>query len=380
MNPHPAILPVFSADTFVLQYWGGVSRYFAELHWALRRAQVDSVVAAPFWRSEHLSAGPGVIGRPLPAAFQRTVLQRKVSWRIGIALGAIAERATLATRRHGIPILHRTYYSARSAPRGISRIETVYDMIHETYPEMFAPSRTAMTKARAVAESTFVITISEWTRRRLLELYDVDPHKVVTVHLGVTLELPDPCWVDRLANESPFVLYVGSRHGYKNFERFLAAVVVSGIVADGLRVVAFGGGPPGRKDLDLIDRLGLAPHVTFESGSDATLAAFYRSAICLVYPSLDEGFGLPPLEAMGHGCPVASARAGAMPEILGPAAAFFDPTDVEAMAASIRLLASDQDETERLRRLGLRRAALYTWDATAAATMDVYKAAVARHD
>lgn len=373
MKPSSALLPVFSADAFVIQRHGGVSRYFAELHRALRRAHVDSLVAAPFWQSEHLTAGPGVMGLPLPAS-----LRRRAAIRLGLALGGVAESVTLSTRRHGIPVLHRTYYTSRSSPPAVCRVETVYDMIHETYPKMFSPNDTTVrSKARAVAESQFIITISEWTRGRLLEILDVDPNRVVTVHLGVTLAPPDLPLVERLAKESPYLLYVGSRRGYKNFERFVLAFRISAVVAEGVRVVAFGGGSATRDELELIDHLGLAGHVSFESGSDTTLAAFYSAAAGLICPSLDEGFGLPPLEAMGHGCPVASARAGAMPEVLGEAASYFDPTDVEAMAASIRGLVSDHEMTERLRRLGFQRAARYTWDATAAATLNVYRAGVA---
>jgi len=103
------------------------------------------------------------------------------------------------------------------------------------------------------------------------------------------------------------------------------------------------------------------------------LASLYRRAACLVYPSLYEGFGIPPLEAMACGCPVAASTAGAIPEVCGDAAVLFDPLDVEAMAAA--MLEADE-RREELQALGVERAARFTWDEAARRHEDVYRTAL----
>src|SRR5207245_2507795 len=105
---------------------------------------------------------------------------------------------------------------------------------------------------------------------------------------------------------------------------------------------------------DQVERLGVVPV--------EELASLYRTAACLVFPSLYEGFGLPPLEAMASGCPVAAARAGAIPEVCGEAAVYFDPEDPEAIANGVREALALADE---LRELGIARAAVFTWEETA---------------
>src|SRR4030095_9441710 len=133
-----------------------------------------------------------------------------------------------------------------------------------------------------------------------------------------------------------------------------------------LRLVLTGGG---------LERLEPLPEgvESLGEGPASQLASLYRRAACLVYPSLYEGFGIPPLEAMACGCPVAASNAGAIPEVCGDAAVLFDPTDVEAMAAA---MLEPDERREELQALGRERAAQFTWDETARRHEDVYRTAL----
>lgn len=363
--------PVLSADIFVRQRYGGIGRYFVELHEGLLRRGIPSTVLAPLYRSTFLRPGEGVVGRPVPERWDGPAAVRACG-AIGVAAEWALAGSARATRRS--VLLHRTYYSTRAAPVPGPTVLTVYDMIHETHPTLVSPQdRTADVKAASIRRADVIVTISHHTRTQLLERYPVDPDRVLVTHLGVSPAAAPARHVD--GPGQPFVLYVGARNGYKNFSGLVEALSRCRVAGDGLGLVCFGGGPPKPRELAELRRRGLDGQVAFVGGDDAALASFLASARALVYPSRDEGFGLPPLEAMVQGCPVATSRAGAIPEIVGDAALLFDPTDVEEMAAGIDAVVSDEALRDRLRRAGRERAARFTWDATVDQTLAAYRLA-----
>ena len=145
---------------------------------------------------------------------------------------------------------------------------------------------------------------------------------------------------------------------------------------EGIRLVAFGGGPPTARERRVIADAGLTNLIRFVTGNDAVLAAHYSRAVGLVYPSLAEGFGLPPLEAMSHGCAVAAAAATSIPEVVGDAALLFDGADADAIRDAINTLLTDADQRDRFGMAGKKRAALFSWEATAESTLTAYALAV----
>ena len=198
-------------------------------------------------------------------------------------------------------------------------------------------------------------------RGRAVELLDLDPARVHVVPHAIDHS------VFRLGDDEPepILLYPARPWPHKNHTRLLEAFATLRETRPQLRLVLTGGG---------LDRLEPLPEGVENLGSVSAehLASLYRRAACLVYPSLYEGFGLPVLEAMACGCPVAASNAGAIPEVAGDAAVLFDPTDVDAMAAA--MLEADS-RREELTTLGLTRAARYTWDESARRHDDVYRAA-----
>ena len=360
---------VFDHQVFSFQRHGGVSRYFCEV--AQRLASYDGcdvTVLAPAYVNAYLAKLPPsmVVGRHVPPIPYAT--------RLRLLLNGVLARGWLATARPDV--VHESYFSRLPvAPRRAASVVTVFDMIHERFPEYFAPNdSTAARKAAAVRRAHRVICISESTRRDLLERLRVDPELVSVVHLaGAPVPAVRPT---RPLVDGPYVLYVGPRGGYKNFEGLLRAVAGSPALRAGVRVVAVGGGPRGVAERAPVRAMGLDEGAVVQmSGDDAALDAAYAFAAAFVYPSRYEGFGIPPLEAMARGCPVVCAANSSLPEVVGDAAELCDADDPESIAAAIERVVGSPAHADELRARGRVRSAQFTWDRCARATYEVYCAA-----
>ena len=356
----------FSPDIFRIERFGGVSRYITEVHGGLLAEGVDSRILAGLHRNEYLAHTERVLGWSIDGL--RPVRLRQ-------AVSKVADRAlerVWAAGQDRATIYHKSYFD-RAVPTGPTLAVTVYDMIHERYPEAVGPrDRTVEAKRRWCEAADVVFAISSQTRDDLLERYGLDPARVRVTHLGVSTTPPDGCPPG--TGGRPFVLYVGDRsRPYKNWPTLVDAV-------DRLPVevclVCFGP-PASAGELALLHERRLSDRVVFAGGDDAALASAYASAAVLAYPSRYEGFGLPPLEAMAHGCPVVAGRAGSLPEVLGDAAWLVDPDDVDALAHALATVVDGGPDAERLRSAGPARAATYTWTATVDATLEGYRAALA---
>jgi glycosyltransferase involved in cell wall biosynthesis len=289
-------------------------------------------------------------------------------------LNGVLARGWLAAARPDV--VHETYFSRRPvAPRRAACVVTVFDMIHERFPQYFSSrDTTSVRKAAAVRRADQVICISENTRRDLLERLPVNPEIVSVVHLAGS---PAPAVRPRRPLvDGPYVLYVGPRGGYKNFEGLLRAIAHSPSLRTGMRVVAFGGGALRATERALVRTLGLDERtVVHISGNDAALDAAYAFAAAFVYPSRYEGFGIPPLEAMARDCPVVCAENSSLPEVVGDAAVLCDADDPASIAAAIEQVVDSPARADELRARGRLRSAQFTWDRCARASYEVYRAA-----
>jgi glycosyltransferase involved in cell wall biosynthesis len=285
-------------------------------------------------------------------------LARSIPQRL-VAMGTAAARlGPLRSRLDGTSVVHYPL-TIRLPPVDQPSVVTLLDVQHLDLPGMFSRSERLFRSAawhRSVRSAQRVITISEFVRTRAIEQLQLDPERLRAIPLGLDHDELQPGTAER----EPFLLYPARRWPHKNHERLFAAFEILRRERPELRLVLTGGGtfsdaPEG------VEVRGLVPR--------SEVVSLMQRASALVFPSLYEGFGLPPLEAMACGCPVASSNAASLPEVVGDAARLFDPHDVQAIAEAVReVLGDPQPWVER----GLARAAEFSWDQTARATDEVY--------
>ena len=336
---------------------GGSETYVRQLFRALRRVGTNEYTVLVPARAKDAAEGLPAVEVKDPPVGKRGPLR--------IATMALAARRTKAVTSHvqEFDVLHYPLTVPTPSTK-VPTVVTLHDTQHRDLPEFFGPARKSFRRIaydRAARGAAAVVVTSEFVRERAVELLELDPERIHVVPHAIDHS------VFKLGDEEPepIILYPARPWPHKNHTRLFEAYASLRPTRPQLRLVLTGDG---------LDRLEPLPEGVENLGSVPAehLASLYRRAACLVYPSLYEGFGLPVLEAMACGCPVAASNAGAIPEVAGDAAVLFDPTDVESMAAA--MLEADS-RREELRERGLARAAGYTWDESARRHDDVYRAA-----
>jgi len=252
---------------------------------------------------------------------------------------------------------------------------TLHDLHHLCVPEDSSPAKRAYYKyilRPACHKAAFLLTGSEYSRHEIQEWAKLKDEKIVAVSYGV--DLPFTHSGRRYEPGYPYLLYVGSHKPHKNLARLLKAFAISGVQKD-VRLLL-----TGSEETELakqIAGLGLNGGVVFAGfPADDDLADLFRGAAGFVFPSLYEGFGLPPLEAMACGVPVLTSNVCSLPEVVGDAAILIDPLDVEDIAQGIQRLIGDDALREDLRWKGVERARRFSWGETARRTRQVLDAAM----
>ncbi|MGH2947795.1 MAG: glycosyltransferase family 4 protein [Solirubrobacteraceae bacterium] len=285
--------------------------------------------------------------------------------------------------RAGADLVHSL---ASTAPlRGrVRRITTIHDLNYKLVPEAHFGLRglgMRLLIPAAARRSHRILVDAESTRHDLVAHLGTPAGKIDVVPLGVTpappvTPTPEPELRARLGlGDRPVVLSVSAKRPHKNLPRLLRAV--AGLEPRPIVVIP---GYPTEHEHELralAAELRISGDVVFPAWvSPEDLEGLYALATCVAFPSLYEGFGLPVLEAMARGVPVATSNRSSLPEVAGDAAYLFDPTDVDAIRTAIARLLTDAPERERLAAAGRVRAATFTWEATATGTLAAYRRAI----
>ena len=248
-----------------------------------------------------------------------------------------------------------------------SDLLTVYDMIHETYPDLFDQHAIEFKNKRILCEKAAkIIAIRENTKKDIVRLCNIDPDKIEVIYLGQsfkkankhTIQLPEK-----------YILFTGSRWGYKNFKRFAEAF--SRLPSDYELVCT--GAPFTEEEIQLFQQLNMSQRVHAFFVSDQQLSELYSRALLFVFPSEYEGFGIPVLESMVCGCPVVLSDASSFPEVAGDAGAYFDPLSVDSIYETMHEVLFDEMSRQTLIEKGYQQAEQFSWEKMAKQTLYLYK-------
>jgi glycosyltransferase involved in cell wall biosynthesis len=357
---------LYDHQIFFSQQYGGISRYFYEL--------ISRIVAK---KTNHVDLFQGLNINKYGLEKHKSQFQNYCGFqhapipRTGRLCNILNDLGlNIFAKGKSYDIYHQTYYHTHLANINCNRIVTVYDMIHELFTQQFSPDdNTSYIKKNAVMLSNGIIAISHSTKKDLINLLDVPEEKIRVIHLANSLtEIVN----DEALVKKPYILYVGTRGGYKNF-RMLAEAYADCQYKKDVVLVCFGGGEFSNNEHRFFNELGITSRVELFQGNDSILANLYKYAQGFVYPSLYEGFGIPPLEAMHYGCPVIASNVSSIPEVVGEAGLYFTPLDREDLILKINQVLNSKDLRKLLSIKGQSHEKNFSWDLCAEQTLDFYE-------
>jgi glycosyltransferase involved in cell wall biosynthesis len=357
----------YDHQTFTLQKYGGISRIFSEISSLINKSKdFDVEIYAGLYQNMYLSqrSGVSIRGKQIPYPPKTLKFFNKINTTFCKTLLALDRP----------DIVHETYYGmSRCAPKSSRIVITVHDMIHEKFINNKESKDFSKIKSIAINRADHIICVSENTKNDLLEMLNVLPEKISTIYLGRSINTN--CTESEALITDPYLLYVGERvPEYKNFERLLSAYGASKLLQKEFKLVCFGPKPFSKQELEIINNIGInLNNILYYSGGDLILENLYAHAQALVYPSLYEGFGIPPLEAMSLSCPVICSRVSSIPEVVGDAGEYFDPYSIDSIVQSIEKVVFSSTHKHTLISKGCERAELFTWDKCAKETEQVYR-------
>ncbi len=361
---------LFDHQIFMMQRYGGISRYYLQTAIELNKLGQNAHIVAPFYINKYLPDAPNGL------VFGRAIEDFPFRWQsMTQAVGRFS--VNRHAKRFKPDIVHETYFSTEpSVKSAVPTVLTMYDMMPEIADrDNKKKNKHCLWKEAAVARADHIICISQHTKTDLMNMLGVSASKLSVVYLAQEFVEPNPVVSADLKSQKPYILYVGQRYGWKNFSRLLAVFGNSKRLRETFDLVAFGPQTKVQPDeIEMIAKLGLGEdQVRFLTGGDDVLAALYSNAAAFVYPSLYEGFGLPPLEAMAHGCPVISTNTSSLPEVVGNAGEYFDPLSQDEMRHALEAVVFSPTRTAELIALGRAQAAKFSWEKCAKETLDVYR-------
>jgi glycosyltransferase involved in cell wall biosynthesis len=349
--------------------YGGISRYFYELVCELNETKSMECEIPLLISNNHYISQKDIV-RHL------NFLPKKIfrgQHRIFNFINRVYSNSRL--KKQNFDVFHPTYYDTYFLENLNDKpfVLTVHDMIHEKFCEMFPlGDKTRAQKKILAGKATKIIAISHSTKNDLINLLGIEESKIEVVYHGHSI-LPRKNINPRFDIPKKYLLFVGSRGGYKNFDRFIISAADILTQEKNLYIFCAGGGQFSNKEMCRFFELGIEKQVLQHNINDEDLAYLYKYALAFVYPSLYEGFGIPILESFACNCPVICSDTSSLPEISKDAAKYFNPSDEESIRNAILQVLSNNDIRQTLSTKGKKRLAKFSWEITAEKTKKIYE-------
>lgn len=362
---------LFDDQIFSSHVYGGISRYFAQIlkqfkkenfcdfNLSLFYSENDYIRQAAFTKHFSFLRNKKCKGSHRILSYLKKTNRWKSIWDV--------------TRKR-FDLFHPTYYDPYFLAYLGKKpfVLTIHDMIHELYAGTYFNKHDITIKRKQVLakKAAHIIAVSEQTKKDVIHLYGIEAEKISVVYHANSL---DNKKAESIKVPTKYLLFVGGRKQYKNFNFFVESVASVFIRDDDLALVCVGGGPCDMREHTLLERLGIREKVFFYSVSDTQLAFLYEHALCFVFPSLYEGFGIPIIEAFSCHCPVVLSNTSCFPEVAQDAALYFDPTNQLSIETAINRIIDDVYLRKRLILRGIKRAQDFSWKYAAYRTKQVYE-------
>jgi len=361
-------------EIFLYQRFGGVSRIFTEIIKSVKsNKDYDLNFSCLYSENEYLQNESFV---KLPAYLENYNFPLKGKIIRGITKAISHPKVIGAIKNNSIDLFHPTFYSdyylkELNANPNIKFVFTVHDLIHELSENNKHYSQIADIKRRNLLRANHIIVVSENTKKDLLKFYPfVDEKKVSVNYLSQSLPATEEL-IDDLPDK--YILFVGVRDGYKNFEVLANAFSKIKDKYPGISLFCTGSAGFSSSEKSKFTELGIQNLVIHKKLTDAQLKYAYRKAKMFVFPSKYEGFGMPILEAFYSKTPVILSNSSCLPEIGAEAALYFNPTNEQELQAQIETILNNESLRKELTEKGLQRVKIFSWQKHVEETLRIYE-------
>jgi glycosyltransferase involved in cell wall biosynthesis len=365
---------LYDHQIFSTQIYGGISRYFIELIKCFENDdEIEYELSLKYSNNCYLKQLSNFSCNSFFKNYDFKKRDRIINY-----LNKIISKNIIS--KEDYDIFHPTYYD----PYFLDYIGkkpfvlTIYDMIHEVLTNYFHhKDRVSEYKRFLALKADKIITISENTKKDIIKLYNMSENKIKVIYLASSFNNFN---MGKIKNGDikyklprKFILYVGSRWGYKNFYIFMKAIFLLLKNDHNLFIVCAGGDNFNKNEKELLKSLSVQNKVFQYQVDDKGLQVLYKNALAFVFPSLYEGFGIPVLEAFACKCPAIISNTSSLSEVAGDAAIYFDPNDKLSILNNIQKVIYDDELRNQLVYKGSQRVKEFTWEKTAYQTKKLYE-------